>query len=207
MDKSDSKIFLGIIFATLIIIFGGIFIFSKDNNSSSINSTTDIGGQPKYILGNKKAEVTIVEFSDYQCPACGIAHPVVKQVLEKYQNKVRFIYRHFPLPQHEFARLAAQSAEAAGIQGKYWQMHDLLFTNQNNLTKEDLIKYAKQLKLDMTKFQKDLDSEEVKTRVQNDLLAGNKIGINQTPTFFINGEKYDQSITAKNLEEQINKFL
>lgn len=192
MDKSETKFLTGFIVVILVLMVGGIFLFSKDNPQTNTPVSGDkLTSGTKNFTGSKKAKVTLVEFSDYECPACGAVNPVVKKLLKKYPNKIRFYYHYFPLPQHPESELAAFTSEAAGKQGKFWEMHDKLFENQKSLKKEDLLKYAKDLKLDMNKFQKDLVSSEVKQQITADLALGTEIGINQTPTFFLNGIKMD----------------
>ncbi len=141
----------------------------------------------------------LVEYSDLQCPACQAYHVLVEELAKDKQLKdnITFIYRHYPLDAiHPNARSAAHAAEAAAIQGKFFEMHDVLFTKQNEWTSSSspidfYKKYAAALKLDVAKFEKDLASNAVKQRVQDDLLEGNKYGVAGTPTFFFNGKKLD----------------
>lgn len=146
----------------------------------------------------------LIEYSDFQCPACKNAHNVLRAIEVsgsadfEITKKVTFVYRHFPLSQiHNKANLAAYAAETAGIQGKFWEMGNLLFDNQQSWTNskdvlnEYFLKYAEQLKLDVEKFKKDMDSSEVKTRVNRDLIEAEQMGVNSTPTFFLNGQKVD----------------
>lgn len=204
MDKNDLKIIGGFLSFTLVIIIVGVLLFSRDANTQLNTNIPEenLISSNSNILGPQNAKVTLVEFSDYECPACGAVHPVVKQLLEKNKEQIRFVYRHFPLPQHPDAVVAAEAAEAAGIQGKYWEMHNKLFENQKSLTKEDILKYAKELILDLAKFQKDWESEAIKQQIAEDLSAGNKIGINQTPTFFLNGKKLS-SFSVEEIEKAI----
>jgi len=144
----------------------------------------------------------LIEYSDFQCPACKNAHSILRDIEASgsadfsITKKVTFIYRHFPLFQiHNKANVAAYAAEAAGIQDKFWEMTDLLFDNQqtwkesNNPQQEDFVNYAKELKLDLEKFKKDSDSSEVKNKVAEDLKEAEQMGVNSTPTFFLNGQK------------------
>ena len=128
------------------------------------------------------------------CPHCGAAHLIVKRVLRRAGGDVRFVFRNFPLGQiHPNAVEAAEAAEAAGLQGRFWEMHDLLFENQDALEREDLLGYAKELGLDAARFVRDLDSEAVEERVRADFASGVRSGVNGTPTFFINGVRLDES--------------
>lgn len=144
-------------------------------------------------LGPENARVTIIEYSDLQCPACAAYAPVVKQILEKYPDDVRFVYRHFPLNQiHPNAYEAALAVEAAGKQGKFWEMHDLLFANQSAWARvgaplESFLAYAGQLELDVAQFEADYRSDAVKDKVAADQASGYAAGISATPTFFLNG--------------------
>ncbi|PRY11306.1 thioredoxin-like protein [Pontibacter ummariensis] len=142
--------------------------------------------------GSSNAPVTLVEYGDYQCPHCAQAHPLVKQLLEEKGDQVRFVYRNFPLSQsHAMAKPAAQAAEAAGQQGKFWEMHDMIFENQKQLDQDSLNKFAESLDLDVGKFSKDKESEEVASKVEEDFESGIRSGVNGTPSFFINGERLE----------------
>ena len=137
--------------------------------------------------GPEGAPITIVEFSDFQCPFCSRANETVDQVMKAYPNQVRLVFRHFPLEFHQQAPKASEAALCAGDQGKFWEMHDTLFANQKALEVPALKGYAKQLGLDTGKFDKCLDSGEKASIVQADLAEGKKVGVNGTPAFFING--------------------
>ncbi len=137
--------------------------------------------------GPENAPITIVEFSDFQCPYCSRANETVDQVMKAYPNQVRLVFRHFPLDFHQQAPKASEAALCAGDQGKFWEMHDTLFANQKALEVPALKGYAKQLGLDTGKFDKCLDSGEKGSIVQADLADGKKVGVNGTPAFFING--------------------
>lgn len=147
----------------------------------------DVGNAP--LKGAKNAPVTIVEFSDYECPFCSRVNPTLAQILDKYPGKVRIAFKNQPLSFHANAHLAAQAALAAGEQGKYWEMHDRMFENQRALTRPDLERYAQDLRLDMNKFRSALDNGKFKAQVDDDIALANKVGANGTPTFFVNGRK------------------
>lgn len=210
MDRSERNFLIGFIIIIIVLMFGGVLIFSRnsgDVNPSAKIPASDLISADSPSTGPENAKVTIVEFSDFECPACGLAHPAVREILAKNKDKVRFVYRNFPLPQHQYAQKAAEAALAAGAQGKYWEMHDLLFTNQTKLKFEDLNKYALQLKLkDLSKFTGELQSGKYADAVQKDVAAGNKIGINATPTFFINGLKMTDAPTLANFQKEIDKI-
>jgi protein-disulfide isomerase len=148
-----------------------------------------------HVRGNDQAAVTVMEYGDFQCPACGAYEPLVKQLQSDYAGKILFVFRNFPLYQiHPNAEIAAQAAEAAGIQGKYWEMHDLLYEKQNdwvNVANGSVVSdrfdaYAQSLGLDVSKFNNDIASTAVKDKVQADLTLGNQASVDHTPTFFIN---------------------
>ncbi len=149
--------------------------------------TVDITGSP--MKGSPKAPVTIVVFSDFQCPFCGRAEPTVKQVEDEYKDKVKVVWKNQPLPFHPNAMPAAKAAMAAYKQGKFWEMHDKLFSNQQGLGDAIYAQYAKELGLDMAKFNADLSSPEIQASIQKDMQQGGSLGANGTPTFFINGRQ------------------
>ena len=135
--------------------------------------------------------VIIVEFADFECGACGQVYPFLKEIYGKYGKKVRMVFKHFPLDLHSNAKLAAQAAYAAQKQGHFWKMHDLLFENQPRLTEPDLIKYAKDVGLDLNKFKKDMHSDGAKERWEKEKKQGESLGVSATPTIYINGRECD----------------
>ena len=136
--------------------------------------------------GPATAPISLVEFSDFECPFCAETAPVVRQLLLAYPTQVRFAFKHYPLPMHKESPLAHEAALAAGDQGKFWEMHDLLFQTQSKLTRDDLIAKATQLNLDVPRFTKDLDTHRFKPQVESDRQEGNRLGVDGTPFFFIN---------------------
>ncbi len=165
--------------------------------------------------GTESAKVTLVEYSDFQCPACAAYYPMVKQLLTEYNGKIYFVYRYFPLTQtHQNAMISAQSAYAAGLQNKFWEMHDMLFQTQNSWAssqkaRETFIDYAKKLDLDINKFKIDLESDKGKNFINDTYSKGLAIGVNSTPTFFLNGEKIQNPRTYNDfkslIDNEINK--
>jgi protein-disulfide isomerase len=137
--------------------------------------------------GPANAPIEIVEFSDFQCPYCQRANPTVKQVLQTYGDRIHFVYRHFPLGNHPNARPAAEAAQCAAEQGKFWEYHDHLFANQSRLGDADLKQSAAELGLDSAKFNACVDTHKYKTQVEADMKAGEEAGVNGTPAFFVNG--------------------
>jgi protein-disulfide isomerase len=137
--------------------------------------------------GSASAPIEIIEFSDFQCPFCQRADPTVQQVLSTYGDRIRFVYRHYPLPNHPNARPAAEAAACADEQDKFWPYHDRLFANPTKLEDPDLKRHAAELGLNTGQFNGCLDSHKLKAKVDTDLKAGEEAGVNGTPAFFING--------------------
>ena len=145
-----------------------------------------------HVLGPEEAPVTLVGYGDYECPFCGRAHAVIREVLRRVGDDVRFAYRHFPLSQvHPHAMLAAQAAEAAGAQHFFWEMHHSLYTHQNALGPDDFVLYAEAIGLDVAKFVQELRFQIYLPKVRADFESGVLSGVTGTPTFFINGERFD----------------
>jgi protein-disulfide isomerase len=164
-----------------------------------------VGNSP--VRGPQGAPVTIVEFSDYQCPFCARSEPLIKDVEKQYPERVRFVYKHLPLVSiHPNAMGASQAAIAAGKQGKFWEMHDLLFANQRALQPDKLKEYAQQLGLDMAKFEADMESAEVKSIVQDDMTLSRTVGVRGTPTIFVNG-KLVENRSLDGLKQMIDPIL
>lgn len=162
-------------------------------------------GHPE--LGAKDAPITIVEFSDFQCPFCGRAEPTLKQVREKYGDKVRVIYMDFPLGIHDHALDAASAGRCAGEQGKFWQFHDAMFADQTKLTPADLKANAKKLGLDTAKFNDCLDKGKYKAEIESDLAQGKDLGIDGTPAFFINGRPLTGAQPFEKFQSTIDEEL
>ena len=145
-----------------------------------------------HVAGPNDAPVTLVEYGDYECPYCGMAYPILKSVRRALGKRMRFVYRHFPLNEtHPHARHAAEASESAAVEGKFWEMHDALFEHQHALEDEDLVRYAKSLGIDATRVEEDLAAGTYTKRVREDFRSGVRSGVNGTPTFFINGARYD----------------
>ena len=160
-------------------------------------------------LGPEDASVTIVEFTDYQCPFCGRVHPTMKKLLAEYEDDVRLVMKHNPLPIHPLAPTAARAAVAAGKQGKFWEMHERIFANQRNLADKDLRAHAEALGLDVQRWEKDRSSSEVASVVTGDQAEARRLGTTGTPAFFINGrflsgaQPYD--VFKQRIDEELKK--
>jgi len=159
-----------------------------------------------HIKGPYNAPLTLVEYGDYQCPYCGAAYPEVKKVQKKLGSKLRFVFRNFPITSaHEFAEHAAEIAEAAGAQGKFWEMHDFLFEHQNLLGDDSSIfAYGKELGLDVERLAEEVMNNTYSNRIKEDFNGGIRSGVNGTPTFYINGTRYNGSPTAEALLETLS---
>ena len=148
-------------------------------------------GTRDHARGPEDAPVTLLKYGDYECPYCGEAHPMLKELQERVGRQVRFVFRHFPLDSaHPRARRAAQAAEAAASQGRFWEMHDLLYERQGELGEEDLMRYAAELGLDLRRFEEDLANDNHAWRIEEDRLGGDRAGVRGTPTLFVNGVRY-----------------
>ncbi len=165
------------------------------------------------MTGKIDSTVTLVEFGDYQCPACGAAHPVIKQLLKDYEGKsINFVFRNFPLPMHGNAFLAAEAAESAGKQNKFWEMHDKLYENQNQwaestTAKDIFISYAGDIGLNTDQFTQDLNRRSFQDIINKDMEDGNKLGVDATPTFYLNGEKWTKGYKLDEFKKAIDGLL
>ena len=161
-----------------------------------------------HAQGPENAEVTLVEYGDYECPHCGRAHRIVKRVQEHFGKRLRFIFRNFPLGElHAHAVAAAETAEFAGTHGKFWEMHDLLFENQVRLGEALFVELANSLKLSSAALQKALEAHTFEARVRADFSGGVRSGVNGTPTFFINGHRHDASFEFETLVSAIQDAM
>src|SRR5260221_6195179 len=191
---------------------------TSTNGSANTNSASPElvppGAEPPHVRGNQNAPVTVEEFADFQCPSCGAYYPELKKIETEFGDKLRVIFRERPLvPPHDHALLAAYAAEAAGMQDRFWEMHDKLYENQANWsTTSDLVPvfvdYAKQIGLDTDRFMKDLNGEKVVTRIFQDGKRVHALNVNSTPTFFVNGkEAKDDNWKPDGLREMIRQAL
>jgi protein-disulfide isomerase len=145
-----------------------------------------------HVEGNSSASITLVEYGDYECPHCGRAYPIVKRLQARLGSSMRFVFRNFPLAEaHPHAEAAAEMAEAAASQDKFWPMHDTLFEHQDALDDAHLSKYASALHLDLSRLQAAIEGNGPRKRVRSDFVSGVRSGVNGTPTFFINGRRFD----------------
>lgn len=214
----EVKVLLGVGLVTFFMLGGGIFLLSASQPqvdiAASLNRDTKklLIREDSHKTTTEIKKVQLVEFADFQCPACEAAFPVIESIQKAYGNKITFVYRYFPLSQHPQAKLASAAAEAAGKQGKFWQMYELLFARQaewsgKSNASEIVTSYAKSLGLDITQFEKDATSRETTNRIAQDVSDGTSLGVNQTPTFFINGEASFGIPDEQLLKEKIDAIL
>lgn len=161
-----------------------------------------------HIQGNKNAEITLLEYGDYQCPGCGQAFPIVKRVQKHFGLKLRFVFRNFPLTEvHPLAEPAAETAEFAATHGRFWEMHDLIYTNQDRLTLPILFELTKSLNMSEKELELVLSEGKFRPKIKNDFLSGIYSGVNGTPTFFINGQRHNGSFVFDDLIGAIEQLL
>jgi protein-disulfide isomerase len=162
--------------------------------------TIPVSEDRDHIQGPAYAPVTLLQYGDYECPYCGAAYPIIKEAQSRMGDRLRFVFRNFPITtSHPHAEQAAEAAEAAATQGKFWQMHDLLYENQRRLRDQDLRAYAEKLGLDIERFDEELAEHVHAARIHEDFLSGVRSGVNGTPTFYINGARHDDSYEIETL--------
>ncbi|MCR4323227.1 MAG: DsbA family protein [Candidatus Azambacteria bacterium] len=208
-----------IVFGVVVVVAVGVgyyFFFapgqpkSLENEPSSFPIDTPI--ESDSVKGARDAQTVLVEYSDFQCPACAAYQPIVKQIAEEFDGKLAIVYRHLPLLQHKHAKIAAYSAEAAGKQGKFWEMHDMIFETQRDWSSEKdardiFIGYAEALGLDRAQFITDIDSNEIADKVSAHYKSGMQAGVTGTPTFFLNGEKLDTPRTYEDFKNAVGEAI
>ncbi len=215
--STDVKIIIGMVIVAA--VFFGFLTLNKNRfqgqigaNKTPVNVENLIRDDSDQI-GPKDSKVTIVEFADFECEACGAAHPTVKRILEEYKGKIRFVRRHFPLPGHANAILASQVAEAAEEQGKFWEMHNKLYESQIEWGEkqeseiETFIQYATDLGLDIEQFKQSIESNKAMEKINRDKADGEVVGVRATPTFFINGQMRDGVPDYQQLKNEIDGIL
>jgi protein-disulfide isomerase len=231
-NQSNSKsgtplLIIGAVF--LIVLIVGWFVYSSSkakptvtssntNSSAAVNATNNYasgspGAQPAHILGSQTATVTVEEFADFQCTACGAKHPELKQIASIYNNRIKFIFRNFPLAMHPKAYDAAVASEAAGLQGKFWEMQNLLFSKQAEWSASTdhrtlFSDYAQQIGLNVSKFETDALGLPAKQRVDLDMARGRSILVTSTPSVYVNGIPVPfQSMTVDGMRQIIDSEL
>lgn len=205
-----------IILAVVVVALVGLFIATKPKSSGNASFTGDASQvqSDDHTEGNKNAKVTLIEYGDFQCPACGAVFPIMKDLKQKYSKDVLFVFRNFPLISiHANAFAAARAAEAANLQGKYWEMHNQLYETQSvwgqlsSNQQATFEGYAKDLGLDVNKFKTDYESETVADRINRDISSASQFSVQGTPTFVLNGKKVDNPSDAAGYENLIKDAI
>jgi len=198
-----------VMWAVVVLLLGGavwglVKLSPKTPESNGVVAVDAVSADD-WVKGNKESKVILVEYGDFQCPACAAYHPLIKKLIDDNSSDFQFVYRHFPLQQHANAKPAAYASEAAGKQGKFGEMYDMIFSHQNDWATakngaEIFLEYARTLGLNLGQFKKDRDSGEVRDEVDRDYKGGVKANVNSTPTFYLNGKK----IQPRSYEEFLN---
>jgi protein-disulfide isomerase len=169
-----------------------------------VDLAEDVDPERDHVRGRDDAPVTLVEYADFECPYCGRAEPAIRELLAIEGDELRYVFRHLPLSDvHPFAQLAAEAAEAAGAQGRFWEMHDLLFSHQDDLRPSDISRYAEELQLDLERFERELRERAHKKRVSADVSSADASGVSGTPSFFVNGRRHHGAYDLKTLTQAV----
>lgn len=208
---NEAKILAGIVVVTVALVIGAVFFLSKPEKPVVIEPATLIR-EDSLKMSTDSAKLTIVEFGDFQCPACKMAHPGLKQAISEFPGQVNFVFRHYPLPMHANAPTAARAVEAANRQGKVWEMYDKMFDSQDEWANvgnpTDLFKkYATELGMDAEKLATDMGDSTIQDKISKDIADGNTSGVNSTPTLFFNNEKYSKGIGYQDFKSEIEARL
>ncbi|HEY4694859.1 MAG TPA: thioredoxin domain-containing protein [Candidatus Nanoarchaeia archaeon] len=207
--KGETIFFVGIILFVLA-AFGFLFFLSRGKNSDV--TTEVLVRQNSQFVGPEDAKVTLVEFGDFQCPACLAVEPTLQKLRVSYQSNVKFVFRHFPLSSHKNAFAASKAAEAAGVQSKFWKYHDLLYQHQDRWALaadpwKQFAEYATELNLDLTRFEQDYQGTATDDKVETDKKDGLSLGVPGTPTFYLNGRKVTGNYSLDFFKNQIEAEL
>ena len=225
--KSKSPLPFVIIGAVLVAVTVAVVLMSRPSASDSTPTQNSSPSQPQaqrqapqpgasnpWSRGMPTARVTVEEFSDFECPACGVLEPGLRRVIRDYEDRVRFVFRNYPLQMHKYAFLASRAAEAAGQQGKFWEMHDLIYDNQKEWSgsmepRVQFDSYATRLGLDVQRFKADMERQDLAERIKSDLLRGNSLGVKGTPTVYLNGRELvpGKLVTEEDLRREIEAAL
>jgi len=205
-----------IVWVAVVLLIGGGIYFLMNVDSTGVTSDVQIdtiNSETDHTKGNTEAELVLIEYSDFQCPACSAYQDIVNQLIDEYNNQIHFAFRHFPISSiHNNAQIAAQATEASDLQNKFWEMHDKLFANQSDWSNESdptekFVAYARELELNIEKFKTDLVSEVTKNKVDDDYTSGSAAKVNSTPSFFLNGNKIKNPQTLDEFKDLINEEL
>lgn len=213
---TEAKVLISIGLVSIAIVVGGALIVGNSNQQPEVSvSAKTLVSKNSNKEGSSSAKVTLVEFADFQCPACAAWFPAISKIRKDHAKDVLYVFRHFPLEVHKNAKAAAYAAEAAGAvggQGKFWEMHDLLYVNQSEWSESDkaselFSSYAEELKLDKEKFIKEMNNAKISQKIQDDVADGFSAGVNSTPTFFLNGKRLDNLNGFEDLTTEIDTLL
>ena len=211
--SKETKIISGV--GLLFFALFALLIYKTSNGNQQVIADPNLLiGPNSHMTGKRDAKVTIVEFGDYQCPACAYVNPTVQRILNIYKDnpEVNFVSRNFPLPQHTQGMIAAEAAEAAGAQGKYWEIVNMLYERQNEWSGnpkvlEVFAKYAQELGLNVKTFTDEINQEKYRDVILKDRSDGQALGVNSTPTFFINGKKFEGALNIDSFKKEIDERL
>ncbi len=187
----EAKLVIGVILSVIVLI--GAVVTLAPQPKTTAYTYDELVPQGSAIRGNVNQNVYLVEFSDFQCPACGAYKPTVDELIAQYGDKFTFVYRHFPLPQHQYGEIASEAFEASGEQGKSWEMYSYLFENQKQFSESFIMDAAAKFGLDNNKYQESIKNKKFNDKIQRDISDGQRFGVSGTPTFFLNGVKLNLS--------------
>jgi protein-disulfide isomerase len=216
--SNEAKILTGIgIITVAIVIVAALFLGGKPSPAQQMQAVTKdqmkiLVRPDSHEIKSPGAKVTLVEFGDFECPACGASYPIVTQLLQDYKGKINFVFRNYPLDVHPNSHTAAEAAEAAGAQGKFFEMYNALYSNQKdwgetNKAMDYFTKYAQNIGLDVNKFKNDVNSKKYASIIEKDQEDGNQLGINATPTFFINGKMHAGGLPYADFKQLIDAAM
>lgn len=215
--SNEVKIIAGIGIITLVLVVGAAMLFGGAESATPVSSGTPIKNMSALVHPdsheiNAHSKVTLVEFGDFQCPACGAEYPIVTQILQNYKGKINYVFRNFPLPQHQNSHVAAEAAEAAGAQGNFFGMYNLLYSNQNTWSDATnptsyFDQYAQALHLNMKEFNSNLKANKFASKIQKDINDGFAVGVDATPTFFLNGVEIQGGLPYSDFSAQIDAAI
>lgn len=208
---TETKILGSIGIVTVALIIGAVYFLSRPEKPVVVDPAVLVR-EDSLKNSTDSAKLTVVEFGDFQCPACKTVQPGLKQAIADFPGQVNFVFRHYPLPQHKNAIVAAKAVEAANLQGKVWQMFDKLYDSQQEWDEESnpveiFKKYAAELGMDGEKLVKDMDKPEFADKISKDQSDGNTVGVNSTPTLFFNNELYKKGVSYQDLKNEIQSHL
>jgi len=215
MKEEGKRKFLqvGATIVVLAIIIGGVYLLSQNDAKKTKNEDTKDEAitlsiqEGDWVKGPREAKVVIIEYSDFECPACAFTAEALKNLQDKYPNDVAIIHRHFPLSYHEAAFEAAVATEIAGENGLFWEMYYKIFENQDTLNHEKILQIAEELGLNRSNLEASLDSDTYKDKIYADQLEGQDLKIDHTPTLYVNGKEYKGNLAEASIEQEIRQYL